>query len=326
MEDKPSLEEHETKRPQSLSSSNSVRKRSNDSNSPEFEFWMVRNPSCPQPHLLSADELIADGVLLPLHLISQDPKPNSVPLELEHETEPEPSRPGPEAESSSTSKRWRDIFKIGEKKNEYKEGNNKEKEKKKERKSNMSSSAAELNINIWPFSRSWSAGNRPKLSNGSVSRKVSSAPCSRSNSAGESKSRKWPNSPSRGGGIHLGRNSPVWQVRRGASGLRNTEPVVRNNVEKSGLRKGGLRSKNINNRGGDVGASKGRVLNLNVPMCIGYRQQLSCRTNENVLVGGGGGGGGSENGVASITTGGAVGANSKLFNLRTLFTKKISVN
>ncbi|KAF9605862.1 hypothetical protein IFM89_019121 [Coptis chinensis] len=52
---------------------------------------MVRNPSCPQPHLLSADELIADGVLLPLHLISQDPKPNSVPLELEQETEPEPN-------------------------------------------------------------------------------------------------------------------------------------------------------------------------------------------------------------------------------------------
>ncbi|KAF2309075.1 hypothetical protein GH714_000338 [Hevea brasiliensis] len=46
------------------------------------------------------------------------------------------------------------------------------------------------------------------------SRKVSSAPCSRSNSGGESKSRKWPSSPGRGG-VHVGRSSPVWQVRRG---------------------------------------------------------------------------------------------------------------
>ncbi|KAF9603375.1 hypothetical protein IFM89_035620 [Coptis chinensis] len=52
-----------------------------------------------------SDELIADGVLLPLHLISQDPKPNSVPLELEQETEPNRSRPGAKPKLSSTSKR-----------------------------------------------------------------------------------------------------------------------------------------------------------------------------------------------------------------------------
>lgn len=338
----PRLEE--TQSPQVLSASGSVRRRNNDPNSPEFEFWMVRNPSFPQPYLPSADELIVDGVLLPLDLVphhiseapdsESDPKPNAV----EPGPDPEVSQPGPGPESaavSSASKRWKDIFKMGEKKTsvpEVKE-KRKEKEKKKDRKSSSSisgsSNGAELNINIWPFSRSWSAGTG-RNSSKSMTRKVSSAPCSRSNSAGESKSRKWPNSPSRGGGIHLGRHSPVWQVKRGGSGLRNTDPPPVRNVEKSEVR----RSKS---EGQPVGATSksSRSLNLNVPMCIGYRQQLSCRRDENVLLGGvstataAAGGDSVESGVAgsnsnnnSVHGGGALGGN-KLFYLRTLFTKKV---
>ncbi|CBI33003.3 unnamed protein product, partial [Vitis vinifera] len=181
--------------PQTLSPSSSGR-RSSDSNSPEFEFWMVRNPSFPQPNLLSADELFVDGVLLPLHLLRHNPD-SSKPISSA-------------APASTASKRWKDIFKKGEKK------------------SAKNASSAELNINIWPFSRSRSAGNnavRPRMAAGGAgTRKVSSAPCSRSNSAGESKSRKWPSSPGRPG-VHLGRSSPVWQVRRGGSASKSLEPL-----------------------------------------------------------------------------------------------------
>ncbi|KAK7262124.1 hypothetical protein RJT34_29684 [Clitoria ternatea] len=180
--------------------------------SPEFEFWMLRNPSFPQPNILSADELFHDGVLLPLHLLNK-PHPTQIP-------NPEPSPP-------ITSKRWKDIFRKSEK----------EKGKKKERKTGNGASA-ELNINIWPFSRSRSAGN----------------------TAGDSKSRKWPNSPGRGG-VHLGRSSPVWQIRRSKG-------------------------------------AKTKVLNLNVPKCIGYTEN-SANANANVA--------------------------GKLFTLRTLFAKKTVV-
>ncbi|KAF5204167.1 Translation initiation factor if-2 like [Thalictrum thalictroides] len=327
---------------------------------------MVRNlPSFPQTNFVSADELIVDGVLLPLDLVShhsevvvEATQQQQAKVVLIEEADPDSvlnQLSVAEAEStelttvSSASKRWRDIFKKGEKKSpvvvEDKEKNIKEKEKKKDRKSvsNSSnggvSSGTELNINIWPFSRSWSAGtggNRSKLGGGSVTRKVSSAPCSRSNSAGESKSKKWPNSPSRTGGIHLGRNSPVWHVKpRSGSGLRNTEPVVKN-VEKIGVRKEGLeKAKSKSNGGGaDVAANKSNGLNLNVPMCIGYRQQLSCRRDESTLIGsasgdGGDSGGGCSNNSSGFITGGcnnnssgAIGGNT-LFYLRTLFTKKV---
>ncbi|KAL5715355.1 hypothetical protein ACHQM5_017186 [Ranunculus cassubicifolius] len=347
MEEIPRLEKIESlAEPVSLSLCNSLRRNNNVTNSPEFEFWMVRNPLFPQPNLLSAEELIVDGVLRPLHLLSQQPEildTNSMSNEEEkdlQEAEPEPvsevSHPGPGPESvavSSASKRWRDIFKKSSVAVEDKEKNKeKEKGKKKDRKSNSNggvSSAAELNINIWPFSRSWSAGtggNRSRIGSGGVTRKVSSAPCSRSNSSGESKSRKWPNSPSRGGGIHLGRNSPVWQVRRGASGLRNTEPVAARNVEKVVVQKDTTtkecseNSRRSKNNGGGSGASKSMGLNLNVPMCMGYRQQLSCRRDENILLGGGGGADGS--GGCSNNSGSGIGGN-KLFYLRTLFTKKV---
>lgn len=172
-------------------------------------------------------------------------------------------------------------------------------------------SAAELNINIWPFSRSRSAGNggtRPP-----ATRKVSSAPCSRSNSTGESKSRaKWPpHSPNRASGVHLGRSSPVWQVRRGGGGGGRSSEAFFKNGEKGGRRDGNRK----------IPKSKATGLSLNVPMCInGYRNHLSCGHDESSKVsvaaaggGGGGGGGGS----------GEVVRRSNLFNIRSLFTKKV---
>ncbi|KAF8409614.1 hypothetical protein HHK36_005692 [Tetracentron sinense] len=320
----------EKPKPQTISPSSSGR-RSYDSNSPEFEFWMVRNPSFPQPNLVSADELFVDGVLLPLHLLpnhSDQPDSASKPTPEIPSLEPE-SEPGPGTESStvapepstvlSTSKRWRDIFKIGEKKRTTNSNNqeDKGKEKKSGRKSSSRVSAAELNISLWPFSRSRSAGNsgdRPKITVGTAgNRKVSSAPCSRSNSAGESKSRKWPSSPSRGG-VHLSKTNRVWQARRGGSGMRSPEPVVRN--ADKGVRKEGLESRRSKSGGG--GATT-RVLNLNVPMCIGYRHHLSCRSFESSAVGGGGGSGSQSRGGGG--TGAGNGGN--LFNLRTLFSKKV---
>ncbi|XP_043691309.1 uncharacterized protein LOC122642002 [Telopea speciosissima] len=326
---------------QVLSASNSGR-RSSASNSPEFEFWMVRNPSYPQPQLLSADELFVDGVLLPLHLLplhSEPPDPEEHKADSETpnpETEPGPESSAALHESStvlSTSKRWRDIFRLGEKKTtattsstgaEDKE-KDKEKEKKKERKSGGGSvTGTELNINIWPFSRSHSAGNsgnKPKLAAAAAAtRKVSSAPCSRSNSAGESKSRKWPSSPGRGGGVHLGRSSPVWQVRRGGSGLKNSDrtgtPMVRN-ADKSGKKEAIDPRRNKNN--GGAGGTRARVLNLNVPMCIGYRHHLSCRSDVNSTAAAGSGGGGGSSGGAA----GNSGSGGSLLNLRTIFSKKV---
>uniref|UniRef100_A0A5B6YLK8 Uncharacterized protein n=1 Tax=Davidia involucrata TaxID=16924 RepID=A0A5B6YLK8_DAVIN len=348
----PRLEQSDPRMPQILSPCSSGR-RSSDSNSPEFEFWMVRNPSFPQPNLLSADELFVDGVLLPLHLLHHhqnpcdppDPQPQppnqetttttlKPPLESEPGSGPELSTAPPESSTNAftASRRWKDIFKKSDsKKSQSNSNEHKEiKEKKKDRKSGGSSGASstELNINIWPFSRSRSAGNggnRPRMVAGSAAtRKVSSAPCSRSNSAGESKSRKWPNSPSRGG-VHLGRSSPVWQVRRGGSGGRSFEPVVRN-AEK-GVKKEGneTRRKKTACAGDGGGWAEARVLNLNVPMCIGYRHQLSCRSDENSAVGvaatgSSSGGGGGQSGGASSSDGGRGG---NLFNLRSLFTKKV---
>ncbi|XP_057498615.1 uncharacterized protein LOC130783969 [Actinidia eriantha] len=343
--------------PQKLSpSSSGRRRRSGESNSPEFEFWMVRNPSCPQPKLLSADELFVDGVLLPLQLLplhpqplSDDPPdcPNSQTTPIsdpspnpDPKSDPDPG-PGTDLPALGSSKRWRDIFKKSDKIRTVSQPSNskinedKEKEKKKERKASGGggggSSSAELNINIWPFSRSRSAGNggnRPKMTAGSGStRKVSSAPCSRSNSAGESKSRKWPSSPSRVG-VHLGRSSPVWQVRRPGYGLRSSDPVmVRNNekgVQKEGNETGRKKPPTaaVAAATGGVGGTKAKGLNLNVPMCIGYRQHLSCRSDESsafrVAAVGGRGDRGCQSGGSSDG-----GRGGHLFNLRGFFTKKV---
>ncbi|KAM1918384.1 hypothetical protein ACFX13_037863 [Malus domestica] len=354
--------EHSPKFKPHLSQSSSRRRRtSTDSNSPEFEFW--RNPSCPQPNLLSADELFVDGVLLPLHLLpppflnhsdpypehSDPPDPNPQPISQPPVPDPKPiSEPDPESEPSpgpelsaapvlTASKRWRDIFRMGEKKSVKADETDKEKDKKKDRKGGGGgASSAELNINIWPFSRSRSAGNaytRPKPFGAPVTRKVNSAPCSRSNSTGESKSRKWPPASPGRPGVHLGRSSPVWQVRRGASAAvkSNSDPQARN-AEK-GTKKDVPENRRSKKTAGAVIAggsgSKARVLNLNVPMCIGYGSHLSCRSeNSAVGVGIGGRGSGSNNrgGDASGGVnggGGNGGAVGNLFNLRSLFTKKV---
>lgn len=331
--------------PQILSpSSSGRRRRSTDSPSPEFEFWMIRNPSFPQPDLVSADELFVDGILRPLHLLHHreppDP-PKSSSDTPSNEPEPESEQPGLGpglSEAPTVSKRWTDIFKkSSDRKNNGNEEKEKEKEKKREKKGGggvNGVSSAELNINIWPFFRSRSAGSggsRPRMA--AANRKVSSAPCSRSNSAGESKSRKWPSSPSRGG-VHLGRSSPVWQVRRagasgGALGGRGSEAVVRN------AEKGFKKEVNETRRSKTTavpsavaggGGAKAKVLNLNVPTCIGYRSHLSCRSDEiessavSVVSGGNGGAGGHSGGVGSGDGGRG---NNNLFNLRGLFTKKV---
>ncbi|XVF26107.1 hypothetical protein REPUB_Repub13aG0271300 [Reevesia pubescens] len=317
---------------------------SSHSSSPEFEFWMVRNPSFPQPDLISADELFVNGVLLPLHLLPTNKQPEENPQTDPNPTASEPRVPDPEPEPGplitsepvpvlSASKRWIDIFKKEKGKNRTKNGEDKDKERKKEKKSQSGASPAELNINIWPFSRSRSAGTsgtRPRMTTGSAgTRKVSSAPCSRSNSAGESKSRKWPSSPSRAG-VHLGRSSPVWQVRRGGSSVKSFDVMARS-AEKSSAKKEvtETRRRKIGNNGANNNGSKAKVLNLNVPMCIGYRHHLSCRTDENsaILAGigtdenGRRGSSGGENGRSS---GANVGSGSNnFFNLRNLFTKKV---
>ncbi|KAB1201557.1 hypothetical protein CJ030_MR0G003158 [Morella rubra] len=333
---------------ETLSPSSSGR-RSSCSASPEFEFWMVRNPSFPQPKILSADELFVGGVLLPLHLVPQNYNHHPDPPGPKPEPEPEPpnsnppvsdpekgrSEVAPSAITESTavftaSKRWRDIFKKSSTKNQEE----KEKDKKKgekDRKCGSGASSAELNINIWPFSRSRSAGNagtRPKSVTGApITRKVNSAPCSRSNSAGESKARKWPSSPGRAG-VHLGRSSPVWQVRRGSgSGLKSSEPVARG-AERTAKKDvpDTRRARTAANSGGS--GPKARVLNLNVPMCIGYRHHLSCRSDENSAIGGGGSGNNSRR-ISSTGdrevggSGNGTGNGGNLFNLRSLFTKKI---
>ncbi|XP_077216321.1 uncharacterized protein LOC143850920 [Tasmannia lanceolata] len=323
------------------------RRRSSDSSSPEFEFWMVRNPSFPQPQLLSADELFVDGVLLPLHLLPKnsdpdktqpesEPEPDSDPETInahglmnsiasfgptapptEHSdpektqpgSEPEPE-PDPEPSVLSASKRWKDIFKMSEKKpkpklvsrasQEAAEEKDREKKKKKEKKSGFGS-AADVSINIWPFSRSHSAGNGLSRPKSAAARKVSSAPCSRSNSGGESKTKKWPSSPGRAG-VHLGRTSPVWQVRpgRGPGSKPGSEPVVRSSDNKNGDKSS---------------SSRVRVLNLNVPLCIGYRQHLSCT---------GDGNGVPAMGVHEECSNVNKNGNTKPpFSMRTLFSKKV---
>lgn len=304
------------------------RRSSDSSSSPEFEFCMVGNPSDPHPELLTADELFVDGVLLPLHLLSvvhsqPDPGPEPDPELEPAEPPPDPSppplppplEPSPASISSapsSGSKRWRDIFKVGERK-----GNEKERPRRERRDSG--GSAAEININIWPFSRSRSAGNggaasgRPRVSS-LAGRKASSAPCSRSNSRGESSkpsagaTRRWAASPGRagpGGGVHLGRTSPVWQIRRGE---KRTEPAAGRGPERANQRDKVTGGK----RGSGIGSGV-RVLNLNVNTCIGYRNQVSCRGND-------------KDGVTASgdrTAGEGGGGNGSLFNLRSFFSKKV---
>ncbi|CAN7119005.1 unnamed protein product, partial [Brassica rapa subsp. narinosa] len=307
--------------PEILSSCGSQRHRSScDSNSPEFEFWRLTNSSFHQQEsylLLSADELFHDGVLLPLHFLfvkpdpsasecAPEPSPSSDTLITEQKKEPEPGLGSELTRETTGSKRWRDIFKKSENKPVRKKEKRKE-NKKKSGSGSGSSSGAELNINIWPFSRSRSAGNngtRPRMSFGAPTiRKVSSEPCSRSNSTGETKSRKCPSSPGRNG-VHLGRNSPVWQVRRGSGA-----PTAKTVSERVGKR---VFSEARRGKTG-IESSKANVINLNVPMCIGYRSRLSCSSD----VSGGDINIGSDNNIANVNN------PNGLFGFRNLFIKKV---
>ena len=282
-------------------------RNSTASNSPEFEFWMIRNPSSDQHTLHSADELFSGGLLLPLQNLNTQNSNN--PPDKNPTGNPPSINPNPDSGNGSdlrttvsASKRWKDIFK------KTPENKEKEKKKKKERTGGSAvpgggSSSAELNINIWPFSRSRSAGNsgsRPRTAAGN--RKVSSAPCSRSNSTGESKNRKWPSSPNRGG-VHLGRSSPVWQVKRFGQSRSLHDDLVRSVAGKS--------SRPVKSCSTGAGGN-GKLLNVNVPTCFGYRQR--CRSDVVEESNGGGDGG-----VTAVSGGGG----NSLFNLRSLFTKKV---
>lgn len=244
----------------STSNRSPKRKSKNACNSPEFEFWMLRNPSLPQPNILSADQLFLDGVILPLHLISTkpEPKPDSSPAITDYST------------VTNISKRWKNIF--GKKNNSYTEEKVKKKKEKKLGKGGCGggdSTSSEVYINIWPFSRSKSAKNsvtRPKsFPDAPVSRKVKSAPCSRSNSAGDSKSRKFPSSPGRDG-VHIGRSSPVW--RRGGSVGKNTEALSKRETPTSHRRRlttaaAGVKTRRVMNLGCRMEESSGgKLLNL----------------------------------------------------------------
>ncbi|XP_078434684.1 uncharacterized protein LOC144705752 [Wolffia australiana] len=175
--------------------------------SPEFEFWGVCKPTSSPSELPSADELFTDGIILPLHQVRALP---AAEPRLNPEPEPEPA-----GLTISVSKRWTDIFKGPSR--EKKPG---EKEARRAPRSSSGGGAeVNININIWPFSRSRSAGTGSGRSRGvsASARRVSSAPCSRSNSRGETgAARRWAGSPGRpgAGGVHVGRASPVWQPRR----------------------------------------------------------------------------------------------------------------
>ncbi|GMJ15285.1 hypothetical protein like AT4G22190 [Hibiscus trionum] len=304
----------ESKKPSSSSSG----RRSSHSSSPEFEFWMLRNRSFPQPDLVSADELFVNGILRPLHLLPNKQTQQNPPKSELSVPDPEP-QPSPLITSDpipalSSSKRWRDIFKKKKKKNQ--QHKDKEKEKK-------SQSSAEFNINIWPFSRSRStgtSGTRPRMGASTAgARKVNSAPCSRSNSSGESKSRKWPSSPSRAG-VHLGRSSPVWKVRRSGSAVKNLDAMARTANKRSGKNEvTGTRRGNGGNNNNNA-----KVLHLNVPMCIGFKHHLNCRIDDTSAAVSGISidrtGGSSGNGRSS---GPHVGSGNNIFNLRNLFGKKV---
>ncbi|XP_074589771.1 uncharacterized protein LOC141845609 [Curcuma longa] len=293
---------------------NPRRSSSASSSALEFQFWAAGESP---PQLLTADELFADGILLPLHRLSlrpiSHPDPD-VPPVSRSEPEPEPTSDPPppppditaaiSCSPTSGSKRWKDIFRIGEKK----PGDEKDRRKERKAGSATAAAAAELNIHIWPFSRSRSAGSaaaggvRPRTS--ISGRRVSSAPCSRSNSRGESSKphpataaaaaasaaggRRWASSPGRAsGGVPVGRSSPVWQIRRAEHRKRDKGTF------------GGRRP----TAGADT-----RVLNLSVNTCIGYGQR-SCSGDDKHGV------------TARERTAGE--SSRSLFSLKALFSKKV---
>ncbi|KAK8601049.1 hypothetical protein V6N13_059203 [Hibiscus sabdariffa] len=312
----------ESKNPSSCSSG----RRSSHSSSLEFEFWMVRNPYFPQPDLISADELFFNGILRPLHLLpSKQPEENPPASELSvPDPEPEPSPlitfdPTP---ALSSSKRWKDIFKKEKSKNgaknqqdKDKEKERKKKKKKKEKKSQNQSRGCpvELHINIWPFSRSRSAGTSGTRPRTVGARKVSSAPCSCSNSSGESKSRKGPSNPSRAG-VHLGRSCPVWQVRRSGSAVKNSNAMARTADKCSGKKEITETRRGKTGNGGNANKNnRAKVLHLKVPMRIGSKHHLKWnrRIDDN------------NTDPSGDSCGNGRNSGNNIFSLRNLFSKKV---
>lgn len=258
--------------------------------SPEFEFWPVDANPAASP--CCADELFADGVLLPLPILL----PKVAPDSCHHRATPEPEQedaslaavvassaaitsPAPPA-AAGGSKRWTDIFakKPAEDKKTRKDGGGGSRKPAASTGGGGGGGGSELNINIWPFSRSRSAGggggsSKPRP----PPRKASSAPCSRSNSRGEAAAaapppppRRW--APSPGRGVPVGRSSPVWQIKRPAT--KHTpadQPADRRAHQKDKRAAAG--------GGKKTGAGSGgmRGINLSVNSCIGYRHQVSCR-------------------------------------------------
>jgi hypothetical protein len=227
--------------------------------SPEFEFWMVgkNTSSFPSPALLTAAELFSGGVVLPLRHLQASPADEEAAALAALPAEP-PAESGiaPTPDLPAVTFKWKDIFKPNN-------GGGGEPRERKKAERRVSGNAELININIWPFARSRSAGHsaavslskaKPNPTNSAASnaaapapRKVSSAPCSRSSSRGESGPTEPPalpavaaaveaapapghasmlrrlvpgrgrNSTGGGGagtGIRLGRPSPVWQLRR----------------------------------------------------------------------------------------------------------------
>lgn len=142
--------------------------------SPEFEFWMVgKNPSSFQsPALLTADELFSDGIVLPLRTLQQVPSGEGDGEGEEGEGEgdaaavessdlpeaaaqrvAESGGPAPTPDLPAVTFKWKDIFKATG------GGESKDRKKVERRVSSVGGNGELININIWPFSRSRSAGH-----------------------------------------------------------------------------------------------------------------------------------------------------------------------
>ncbi|GKC89880.1 hypothetical protein Tco_1150529 [Tanacetum coccineum] len=301
-------------------------RRNSPSNSPEFEFWTTQphHHQSTADQLFSGGLLLPlhhqnhppdhQDFTNPLQKDHQDSTKNTLqtnPDKKDHKDiifEPKNTQPinpndpddninGSDLKATplTSSKRWKDIFKKNPDQKDKEKLENKKKTKEKFSGAGSgtgpgTSGTAELNINLWPFSRSRSAGtsgSRPRTVVGAGNRKVSSAPCSRSNSTGD-KNRRWPSSPGRAG-VHLGRSSPVWQAKRFGQSRSLHDNLLRNSAEKVGP-----------TRVGGVKVPKGG--------------SISCRSGVAGSVAAGVTPAGESGGASSTTS---------LFNLRTFFTKKV---
>jgi hypothetical protein len=291
-----------------------ARRSSSASSAVEFHFWPLdanptASPSC-------ADELFAGGVLLPLPVLPKKAASHSRTSSghVSPAPEPEPERkdasllaaaaspvapsaaitsPAPPAAAAAAggSKRWTDIFskKPAEEKEKRKDAGG----RKPAPLAAGSRGGSELNINIWPFSQSRSAGGGGSGSSSKQRpppRKASSAPCSRSNSRGEAAGplpppRRWAASPGRAG-VPVGRSSPVWQIRRPAP--KHAPPASDPFTDGRAAAQQQHKDKAAGGGGRKQGGGGVRRLNLRVNSCIGYHHQASCRRADAARGDGGG--------------------------------------